>query len=399
MIFLLAFITLALIGMAGIAIVNALTFPRLKPVNFLQNLSSPCVSVLIPARNEAAVIGPTVKSWLNQTYSNLEVIILDDHSSDGTAKIAQTEAQYDSRLQVITGQALPAGWLGKNWACHQLAQAASGDWLIFSDADVRWSPEALAALVAEMERTQADLLTVWPTQYTYTWGERLVVPLMALVILAYLPLPLVHHTPWPAFAAANGQCLAFRRRAYQTTGGHAALRNNVLEDVNFARRIKSFGLRLRMVDGAGLVSCRMYQDWPAVRDGFAKNILAGYGNNVFFLVLAGVFHWLVFLLPWLLLPFMILDLPTGGFTIYDFGLTIHYSSFIIQNFLLSLIGLGICLRILTAAVTRQRLGDALLMPISVLLMTRIAVQSIWWHWRYGGPKWKGRVIGRETITS
>lgn len=321
MTFLIFFITLALIGMAGIAIVNTFTFPRLSTLPALSQTqkTSPRLSLLIPARNEAAVIGPTVNSLLNQTYTNFELIILDDTSTDGTAKIAQTVAQGDSRLRVLTGQPLPAGWLGKNWACHQLAQAASGDWFIFADADVRWSPEAVAALLAEMERTQADLLTIWPTQQTHTWGERLVVPLMALVILAYLPLPLVHHTSWPVFAAANGQCLAFRRRAYQTIGGHAALRDNVLEDVNFARRIKARGFRLRMADGAGLITCRMYLDWPAVRDGFAKNILAGYGNSVFFLVLAAIFHWLVFVLPWLFL-FTISDLR---FTI--FPLTEYYS--------------------------------------------------------------------------
>lgn len=396
MLLLIFFITLALSGMAVIAIINTLTFPRLKPAALS---AAPRLSILIPARNEAAVIGTTVKSLLLQTYSNFEIIVLDDNSSDGTATLAQAAAQGDSRLRVITGAPLPRGWLGKNWACHQLAQAAGGEWLVFSDADVRWSPGALAALVAEMGRTQADLLTVWPTQHTHTWGERLVVPLMALVILAYLPLPLVHHTPWPAFAAANGQCLAFRRRAYQNIGGHAALRDNVLEDVAFARRIKGGGLRLRMADGAGLVSCRMYRDWPSVRDGFAKNILAGYGNSVFFLVLTTLFHWLVFLLPWL---FLFTIYPQGAFgsdlrfTISDSPFTIHYSQFIIHNLLLSLIGLGICLRMLTAAATRQRLGDALLMPISVLLMTRIAAQSIWWHWR-GGPKWKGRIVKRSNV--
>jgi chlorobactene glucosyltransferase len=227
-----------------------------------------------------------------------------------------------------------------------------------------------------MSRTQADLLTVWPTQETQSWGERLVVPLMALVIIGYLPLLLVHHTPWPSLAAANGQCLAFRRKAYQAIGGHAALRDNGLEDVNFARRIKASGLRLRMADGAGLVNCRMYPDWPSVRDGFAKNILAGYGGSVIFL-----FHWLVFLLPW----FWLLE-----FTIYDLRLTIDYSPFAP----LLLVGLGLTVRMLTAAATRQRLGDALLMPLSVLLMTRIAAQALWWHW-HGGPRWKGRIVRRE----
>jgi chlorobactene glucosyltransferase len=391
MIFLLTFVTLALIGMAVIAIVNTLTFPRLKRSS---DLSSPLrLSILVPARNEAAVIGRTVRGLLAQTYPHFEVIVLDDNSSDGTAELALAAAKGDPRLRVLLGKPLPSGWLGKNWACHQLAQVAGGDWLIFTDADVRWSPEALAALAAEMGRTQADLLTVWPTQETQSWGERLVVPLMALVILGYLPLLLVHHTPWPSLAAANGQCLAFRRKAYDAIGGHFALRDNVLEDVSFARRIKANGFRLRMADGAGLINCRMYSDWPSVRDGYAKNILAGYGGSVIFLILAAFFHWLVFLGPWLWL-FGFWTAPLGvdlRFTILNSSFTIHYSQFIIHNLLLLLISLGLAVRMLTAAATRQRPGDALLLPLSVLLMTRIAAQAVWWHW-HGGPRWKGRVV-------
>lgn len=390
MIFLLTFITLALIGMAVIAIVNTLTFPRLKGGSDLS--SPPHVSILIPARNEAAVIGQTVQGLLAQTYPHFEVIVLDDNSGDGTAALALAAAQGDPRLRVLHGQPLPRGWLGKNWACHQLAQAAGGDWLIFTDADVRWTAEALAALAAEMDRTQADLLTVWPTQQTQSWGERLVVPLMALVILGYLPLLLVHHSPWPSLAAANGQCLAFRRKAYDAIGGHFALRDNVLEDVSFARRIKAKGFRLRMADGAGLINCRMYPDWPLVRDGFAKNILAGYGGSVIFLILVTLFHWLVFLGPWLLLiinnQWSIINSQRFLF-IDHWQLTVNY-------WLLVLIALGIGIRMLTAAATRQRPGDALLLPLSVLLMTRIAAQALWWHW-HGGPRWKGRMVKRSNV--
>lgn len=385
MIFFAVFVTLVLSGMAVIAIVNTLTFPRLKPARPSAGL--PRISILIPARNEAGVIGQTVGSLLVQTYPHFELIILDDNSNDDTSAVARAAAQGDPRLRLIAGASLPRGWLGKNWACHQLTQAATGEWLIFSDADVHWSPTALAALVAEMSRTQADLLTVWPTQQTNSWGERLVVPLMALVILGYLPVLLVHHTPWPSLAAANGQCLAFRRKAYEKVGGHAALRDNILEDVNFARRIKANGFRLRMADGAGLISCRMYQDWPSVRDGYAKNILAGYGGSVLFLILATVFHWLVFLFPWLLLMInnQVSILNRQRFLFIDnWQLTVNYWPLV-------LIVLGLGIRMLTAAVTRQRLVDALLMPVSVLLMTRIAAQALWWHW-HGGPKWKGRMI-------
>lgn len=390
MIFLLTFVTLALSGMAVIAIANTLTFPRLKRSSDLS--SPPRLSILVPARNEAAVIGQTVRGLLAQTYPHFEVIVLDDNSSDGTAALALAAAKGDPRLCVLPGKPLPSGWLGKNWACHQLAHAADGDWLIFTDADVRWSPDALTALAAEMTRTQADLLTVWPTQQTLSWGERLVVPLMALVILGYLPLLLVHHTPWPALAAANGQCLAFRRKAYEAIGGHFALRDNVLEDVGFARRAKAKGFRLRMADGAGLIHCRMYPDWPSVRDGFAKNILAGYGGSVIFLILATFFHWLVFLGPWLLLiinnQWSIINSQRFLF-IDHWQLTVNYWLFV-------LIALGIGMRMLTAAATRQRPGDALLLPLSVLLMTRIAAQALWWHW-HGGPRWKGRIVKRLNV--
>jgi chlorobactene glucosyltransferase len=374
MIFILLFVTLALITITLITIVSTVTFPRLRAASASDH--QPQVSILIPARNEAAVIGQTVRRLLAQTYPHFEIIILDDNSTDNTAAIAHAAGNDDPRLKILPGSPLPSGWLGKNWACHQLAQAASSEWLIFTDADVIWSPGALAALLAKIQHTQADLLTIWPTQHTVTWGERLVVPLMALVIIGYLPLPLVHHTPWSPFAAANGQLLAFRRKAYQAVGGHLAVRGEIVEDIILARLVKKQRLRLRMADGADVISCRMYQNWPEVRDGYAKNIIAGYGNRVICLVLATVFHWLIFLAPWLWLALGWLDHSLPGWPLWP----------------LVLIGLGVGVRMLTAAVTRQRLADALLMPVSTLLMTRIALQAIWWRWRYGGPRWKGRTM-------
>lgn len=372
------FIALVLIGMVFISTTNALLFPRLRLRP--EPAPAPFVSILIPARNEAALIGPTVRGLLDQAYPGFELIVLDDNSNDSTAETCRAAGNGDARLKVLSGSPLPGGWLGKNWACHQLAQAARGERLVFTDADVQWAPGALSALVAEMEQADAGLLTVWPTQETVTWGERLVIPLMALVIVAYLPVPLVHYSPWPAFAAANGQCMAFRRRAYDLVGGHAAVKDKIIEDITLARRIKKAVQRLHLVDGAGLVNCRMYRDWPAVRAGYAKNILAGYGDRVSFLLLATVFHWLLFLAPWLWLGLGWLKPDLPGWPWWP----------------LVLAGLGVGLRMLSAAVTRQRLLDALFLPVSVLLMTRIAFQAIWWRWRYGGPVWKGRVIRGET---
>ncbi|MFN2221186.1 MAG: glycosyltransferase family 2 protein [Chloroflexota bacterium] len=358
------FVTLSLSIIMLTILANLPFFPRLRPGS--QSDHAPLVSVLIPARNEAAVIGRTVRAFLEQRYPAFEIIVLDDNSEDETASIVQAIAAEDDRLHLIDGRPLPAGWLGKNWACHQLAEQAQGDYLLFTDADVLWQPEALAALVNLAQKEASDLLTVWPTQLTLSWSERLVVPLMGLAIVGYLPILLVHHSPWSAFAAANGQCLLFRRQAYQQIDGHAAIRDHIVEDVALARRLKAVGLRLRMARGAELVSCRMYGGWPEVRDGFAKNILAGHGHNIPFLITSTIFHWLVFIFPWLWAA-------AGG------GL---------WPWLLLLAGIGA--RAVTARFTGQRIGDALLMPISVILMTIIAGRSLWWHWR-GQVQWKGRV--------
>lgn len=362
----------ALVVMLALVLWNALVFPRLRAG---QKRNAPLVSVLIPARNEADVIAATVTRLLAQTAARFEVLVLDDNSTDGTGDIARAAAAGDARLKVLNGAPLPSGWLGKNWACAQLAEAAHGDWLVFTDADVRWEPDALNALIAEARVNEADVATVWPTQITETWGERLVVPLMSMVILAYLPAALVHGTPWPAFAAANGQCLAFRRRAYDAVGGHAAVRSSIVEDIALARLAKQRGFRLRMIDGAGLVTCRMYTSWAAVRAGYAKNIIAGYGDSVVFLALATVFHWLVFLWPWVWLAL------GWAFPALEGWPTLP----------LLLVALGVGVRGLTAAFTRQRMADALLMPVSVLAMTVIAAQALWWRW-HGGPQWKGRTL-------
>jgi chlorobactene glucosyltransferase len=367
------FVCCALVVITAVAIINVLMLPRLRTNADAQNM--PLISILIPARNEAGVIGHTVEGLLAQTYARFEIIILDDHSTDDTGEIALRAGAGDARVRVVTGAPLPPGWLGKNWACQQLAQVARGNWLLFADADVSWSPDALASCAALMQESQADMLTVWPTQQTVSWAERLVVPLIALAVLGYLPLLLVHHTRWPVFAAANGQCLIFRRATYAGVGGHAAVRAQIVEDVALARLVKSQGFRLRMADGAGQVRCRMYRDWPTVRDGFGKNILAGHGSSLILLGLSAVFHWMVFVLPWLWLP-------GGGWQA------------------LALIVLGVGVRMLTASATRQRLPDALLMPLSVALMTRIAWQAVWWQLRYGGPRWKGRTLtgGRPRAT-
>jgi len=352
-------------------VLNAITFPRLKPRT---QTETPKVSILIPARNEAHVIEKTISHLIRQRYQNYEIILLDDQSTDGTASIAQQTG--NEKLKIISGNPLPSGWLGKNWACHQLSQAASveSQLLIFTDADVMWHPEALGAIVAHS--VDYDMLTVWSTQHTLTWGERLVVPLMALTIIGYLPEVMVRFSSFSAFAAANGQCLIFKRATYDKIGGHTAVKSNITEDIAMAKRSKQQGFKLMMLDGNHLISCRMYQNWSEVRDGFSKNIIAGHGNSIFLLSISTIFHWALFIFPWLwLLIGSSLGTPYPAYPI-------------------ALIALGLGIRILSAKVTHQRLGDGILMPLSVILMTRITIQAIQWKLS-GNLQWKGRVLTDE----
>ncbi len=389
----------ALLGMTGITLSNLAFFPRLNDRRYANEVTESSegisreppekrlVSVLIPARNEAKVIEGTVRRLLGQSYRNFELIVLDDNSDDGTGRLARAAAGGDPRLCVIQGKPLPPGWAGKNWACQQLAEASHGEVLVFTDADTVWAPDGLAAIVREMERNGADLQTVWPTQITETWAERLTVPNMALVVIGYLSILLTHYTPWAAFAAANGQLMAFRRHAYAKIDGHAGVAGEVVEDVKLARRIKAAGLRLRMADGNRLISCRMYTDWPSVRNGLAKSIVGGYGS-VFGVILSIVFHVVVFLLPvlWLLLGW--LDPKDFPIAIGPYAVTLP--GWPAWPLVLTAAGMGV--RAATAWFTHQRARDALLMPATVVVMTAISLLACWWQVRYGGPVWKGRVI-------
>lgn len=386
MVFLAIFILCALIVMAITSIANTLSIPRLKPISPAQN---PFISLLVPARNEAKGITETVQRLLRQDYPHFELLLLDDDSSDGTLQVAMQAAGGDRRMRAIQGKPLPPGWTGKNWACQQLAGQAGGEVLVFTDADVHWQPGALRRLAGWMQHTRADTFTVWPTQVTGSWSERLVVPMMNFAILAYLPELCVRFTPWKSFAAANGQCLAFRREAYARCGGHAAVRGDIVEDVALARRTKAQGLRLVMALGEGQIGGRMYKNWQEVRSGFAKNILAGHGDMPAFLILSALFHWLVFLLPW---PWLALGITSGN----SFPWTP-----------LAMIALGMGVRALSAALPpelpvdaalRQRLGGAVLLPVSVVMMSIIAGQSLWWRYRHGGPQWKGRTVEKARST-
>ncbi|HEY2298906.1 MAG TPA: glycosyltransferase family 2 protein [Jatrophihabitans sp.] len=225
------------------------------------------ISVLIPARDEAT----RIVACLDSIDGADEVLVLDDGSSDGTAAIA---AAHGAR--VLTGTPPPPGWLGKPHACAQLAAAASGDVLVFLDADVRLRPGAVRTAVHLLESTGLDLVSPHPRQEVGTLAERLVQPLLQWSILTTLPLRLAERSPRPSLAAANGQFLVVRREAYERAGGH--VRDAVLDDLALLRAIKRSGGRGGIVDGTDLAACRMYEGWAALREGYGKSLWAAFGT-------------------------------------------------------------------------------------------------------------------------
>jgi glycosyltransferase involved in cell wall biosynthesis len=279
----------------GGIIVNLVTFPTLRPDPGPPD--RPPTSVLVPARDEARRLPATLRGLRRQRAA--EILVLDDESADGTAAVAERAAAADPRVRLLRGAPVPPGWTGKTWACHQLAAAARGELLVFCDADVSLEAGALDAVWSSMRAQHAEVFSVFPRQRTGTAGERLLVPLIDEVLLAFLPHALLR-LPAPGAATANGQLLAFRRAAYAALGGHAAVAADLVEDLALARRARRRGLALGLALGGDLVSARMYRGYAESVRGFGKSLRAAHGHSDLALAAAAGWHILAYTVPWLL---------------------------------------------------------------------------------------------------
>ncbi|RME09745.1 MAG: glycosyltransferase [Ardenticatenia bacterium] len=277
-------------------IANALTLRRLETASPPKSL--PSVAVLVPARNEAATIERCVRSLLAQTYPDAHIYVLDDNSTDATPEILQNLAHGTERLTVLRGQPLPPGWLGKPWACWQLAHATTADVLVFIDADTWHAPTMLSHLVAALIESQAHLLSVFPRQETRTLAEKLSVPLIPWSLLTHFPLAVAQRFHFPIGAAAIGQVLTMPRAAYERVGGHAVVRQEVAEDMALARHVDRLGLRWALWDGTAVASCRMYRSARDVWEGFGKNLFAAFGRRLSVYLFIWLWLTLVFIGPW-----------------------------------------------------------------------------------------------------
>jgi chlorobactene glucosyltransferase len=283
----------------GIAIVLAAEMPRLdpEPPDFVPRRRA-TVSVVIAARNEEEDLPGTLDALLAQDYPDLEIVVVEDGSTDGTKAVIDARAP---RVRRVDPPALPEGWVGKNWACWTGARASTGEWMLFLDADVRTHPAAVRTTMDWADREGADLATIGPRVEMKGFWERVVLPFYVQMVLTYFRAPHVNR-PRSRAAMANGQYWLVRRSTYDALGGHAAVAPIMLEDVAIARRFRAAGRRLRVAWAPSLAVTRMYRDRREMFEGLLKNIHGAEFSPVRLVgFLAGLFG--LFLLPLGLLPF------------------------------------------------------------------------------------------------
>jgi hypothetical protein len=327
-------------------------------------------SVLIPARNEEDNIEAAVHSVLRSERADLEVIVLDDASTDRTAEIVSRIALTDSRVRVETAEILPAGWCGKNFACHQLARLARHPLLVFMDADVRISRhDSLARLGQFMEESDASLVSGVPREQTEGLMEQLIIPLIHFILLGFLPLERMRNSSDPRFAAACGQILAVRRDAYKQAGGHAAIAGRIHDAVALTRSMRASGFKTDLFDATDSFECRMYRDAGEVWNGFAKNAHEGLGS------------------PQLIVPATLLLL--GG-QVFPFILLAFVTSPLALTFAAIATGAALFPRLVAVVRFRQSISSALLHPVGISVLVAIQWSALFRSSRRRPAVWKGR---------
>jgi hypothetical protein len=329
----------------------------------------PSVSILIPARDEERAIGACVDAALASVGAQIEVIVLDDGSTDATAAIVAARAQRDPRLRLETAPPLPAGWKGKPHACHVLAGHARSDLLLFVDADVRLAPDAAARLAG----VDADLVSGVPRQVVGGVIEAAVVPMINSLIFGYLPIFFMRAMPTnAALTAACGQLMMVRRTIYVASGGHAAVAMAMHDGLRLARHFRAQGYRTDLVDATPLAACRMYESAADVWNGFAKNATEGMARPVALPV------WTILLFGGWLLPIALV-----GVALADGGVPQ-------APLLIGLLTLQYAARLAQAIKCREPLRAVLLHPLGVALTLAIQWSALLNYYRGRKVSWRGR---------
>lgn len=368
---------LAIIACVFAAIPAALTWQNLKI--FCTSPQTECsepVSVLVPARNEEQVLDGFIRNILASQGVQLELVVLDDASTDSTAQRVSQWSDRDPRVRLVHGKKLPQGWCGKQHACYQLAESARFDTLLFLDADVTVQPDAIARSVAFLNRSKVDLGSGFPHQETPTVAGWLLLPLIHFVLLGYLPLSRSRLSSDPSLAAGCGQLFITTRSAYDKSGGHAVIKSSLHDGIMLPRAFRKAGLRTDIFDASDIASCRMYETNRDVLQGITKNATEGIGA------------------PKTIVPFTIL---LGGGVIAPALLLICILSGISQSWIaMTGISFGLTLSYLPRLITRNRFkqsaGSVFFHPLAVSIF--LAVQWFALGRRLLGiqTSWKGRSL-------
>ena len=344
-------------------------------------MNKPAVSVLVPARNEAAAIEPCVRAILASRDVELEVVVLDDASTDGTDAIVRQLAEQDARVRLIRGRPLPSGWCGKQHACAQLAEAATHETWVFLDTDVLLSTDAVGRCVAFLDASQASLVSGFPRQVTGSFLEWMLLPLIHFVLLGFLPIARSRMDNSPGLAAGCGQLFITRRGDYLRAGGHTAIRASLHDGIKLPRAFRRAGLRTDIFDATDIASCRMYTRSLDVWKGLSKNATEGIGSPAtivpFTILLAGGQ-----MLPWVLVAW---GLATGwqGWPAWTVAAA------------LVAVALSSLPRILAAGRFRQSFASVLAHPLGVLVF--LAIQWVALGRRLLGlqTSWRGRSLAPQ----
>ena len=368
---------LAIIACVFAAIPAALTWQNLKI--FCTSPQAECsepVSVLVPARNEEQVLDGFIRNILASRGVQLELVVLDDASTDSTAQRVSQWSDRDPRVRLVHGKKLPQGWCGKQHACYQLAESARFDTLLFFDADVTVQPDAIARSVAFLNRSKVDLGSGFPHQETPTVAGWLLLPLIHFVLLGYLPLSRSRLSNDPSLAAGCGQLFVTTRSAYDKAGGHAAIKSSLHDGIMLPRAFRKAGLQTDIFDASTIASCRMYETNRDVLQGITKNATEGIGA------------------PRTIVPFTIL---LGGGVVAPALLLICILSGISQSWIvITAIFPGLILsyfpRLITLNRFKQSAGSVFFHPLAVGIF--LAVQWFALGRRLLGIKtsWKGRSL-------
>lgn len=323
------------------------------------------VSILIPARNEAANIIPLLLSIKNQEYENYEVIVLDDNSIDETYSLCETFCKADTRFSVIKGNELPKGWMGKNYACYQLGLQSKANFLLFVDADTQIKKGLISALINRCNQGKLALLSIYPNQLMQTFNEKIAAPLMHFIPLNLLPLRLVKLAKSAVFAAASGQCMFFDAENYRKHHWHQQVKDKLSEDIEIVKLMKQHQFRVETLLSNQMIYCRQYDSFSEAVGAFSKNLLANFGNNILSLV---VYLALVIVGPIILL-----------FS-YDAALVLFFLTLIMLS------------RVMISFLSGQKVWlNVLLHPFQMFFLFIIAILSIKNKLLRVG-QWKGRAI-------